>query len=120
MPPEERDAGLLWDMLRHAKALQTLMSGVTLQDYLADEYKQWTVERLVEIIGEAARRVSPAFKARHSDIAWQGIVGQRNVVAHEYGNIEHDRLWIIATRRVPELVAKLENLLPPIPPKPAS
>ena len=70
----------------------------------------------VEIIGEAARLVSSAFKRNHSEIPWQQIVSQRNVLAHEYGEINQERIWLVATRRIPELIRQLEPLLPPAPP----
>jgi len=50
-------------------------------------------ERSVEIIGEAARHVSPEFIAAHPEIPWRQIIGQRNILAHEYGQIDHEMLF---------------------------
>jgi uncharacterized protein with HEPN domain len=74
------------------------------------------VERALEIIGEAARLVSADFKMLHPDVPWQQIIAQRNVIAHDYGEIKQDRIWIVATSRIPELIAQLADLLPPPPP----
>ncbi|HKY21163.1 MAG TPA: HepT-like ribonuclease domain-containing protein [Vicinamibacterales bacterium] len=116
MPPENRDAAYIWDMLEAAHAILTFTNGVSLEDYLADRKLQLAVERAIEIIGEAARLVSPELKASHSHIPWRQIVAQRNVLAHDYGEIKQDRIWLVATDRIPELISQLQPLLPPLDP----
>lgn len=116
MPPENRDAAYVWDMLDAARTIQEFTTGVSLEDYLLDRKLQLAVERALEIIGEAARLVSPELKAQHPDIPWRQIVAQRNVLAHDYGEILQDRIWRVATTRIPELVAQLPLLLPPTDP----
>jgi uncharacterized protein with HEPN domain len=116
MQPDERDAGYLWDMLDAARTVRELVHGVRAHEYLRDRKLQLAVERCVEIIGEAARHVSDAFRQAHPDIPWRGIVAQRHVLAHEYGEIKQERMWAVATQRVPELISFLTPLLPPEPP----
>ncbi len=113
MPPEDRDAAYLWDMLDAARTIQKFTVGVSLEDYLLDRKLQLAVERAIEIIGEAARLVSAELKARHPEITWRQIVAQRNVLAHDYGEIKQDRIWLVATTRIPELIGQLVPLLPP-------
>lgn len=60
--------------------------------------------------------MSQELKASHSHIPWRQIVAQRNVLAHDYGEIKQDRIWLVATDRIPELVAQLQPLLPPLDP----
>jgi len=74
------------------------------------------VERALEVIGEAARHVSPAYRQAHPEIPWRGIIAQRNILAHEYGEIKQERLWVVVTERIPELIALLEKLDIPSPP----
>lgn len=112
MPPENRDAAYLWDMLEAARTIQNFTAGVSLEAYFVDRKLQLAVERLIEIIGEAARLVSDAFKVQHPEIPWRLIVAQRNVLAHDYGEIMQDRIWRVATDRIPELVQQLQKLLP--------
>ncbi|MFO7899133.1 MAG: DUF86 domain-containing protein [Planctomycetota bacterium] len=112
MRPEERDAAYLWDMLDAARTVQEFVAGKALDDYVADRQLQLAVERAIEIIGEAARRVSKDFRAAHPEIPWRPIIGQRHVLAHEYGEIKHERIWAVATRHVPELITLLEPLVP--------
>ena len=48
------------------------------------------------VIGEAAKRVSEKFKQSHSEILWKAIIGQRNILAHEYGEILAEGIWLVA------------------------
>ena len=112
MRPEERDAALLWDMLDAARAVRDFTLGVTFEVYAADRRVQFAVERGLEILGEAARHVSAEVRAAHPEIPWSGIVGQRNVLAHEYGEIKPERVWRVATERLPDLIRMLEPLVP--------
>jgi uncharacterized protein with HEPN domain len=73
------------------------------------------VERALEIIGEAARHLSEGFRTGHPEIPWQNIIAQRNVVAHEYGEIKQELIWKVLTNRIPELINALEPLIPPFP-----
>ena len=115
MRPDERDSAHLWDMLDAAKTARELTAGYSAERYMGDRKAQLAVERLVEIIGEAARRVSDACRQAHPEIPWRGIIAQRHVLAHEYGEIQHERIWALVTKHLPELIGLLEPLVPPPP-----
>lgn len=87
------------------------MDNRTLQQFLDDRVTQLAVERAIEIIGEAARRVSEPFQSTHPEIPWRLIIGQRNILAHEYGHIDHALLFETATRDIPALLRELERAL---------
>lgn len=112
MPAEERDKAHLWDMLDAAMAIAEFVRGQTYAEYLSNRMMRGAVERHIEIIGEAARRVSEATREANQDIPWKSIIGQRNILAHEYDDILHEAMWAVATRRVPELVTALRRILP--------
>ncbi len=114
MPPEKQDEAYLWDMLDAAQAIQQFVENRSLQDYVADRLLRSAVERNVEIIGEAARGVSVTFQAAHAEIPWRAIIAQRNVIAHDYGEIDDQRLWAVAMKFIPELIGQLEPLVPPL------
>jgi len=90
--------------------------GLTFNHYQQDKKLKYAVERSIEIIGEAASRVSDTFRERHPEIFWKGIIGQRNVLIHDYGEIKQERIWTVVTQRIPDLIKLLEPLIP-IPPK---
>jgi uncharacterized protein with HEPN domain len=117
MPPEKQDAAYLWDMLEAAREVVALVVGMRHAQYVSDRKTQLAVERAVEIIGEAARKISDGYKAAHGAIPWRKIIAQRHVLAHEYGEIKQDRMWVVATVNVPELIGQLEAMIPPLPPE---
>ncbi len=116
MQPNERDAAYLWDMLQAARRLQEFTADLSREAYIESVLIQSAVERQLEIIGEAARRVSEAFQQKHPEIPWRSIIGQRNVLAHQYGEIQQERLWEIVSVYIPKLIDQLSALMPPLPP----
>ncbi|MGH7200807.1 MAG: HepT-like ribonuclease domain-containing protein [Planctomycetaceae bacterium] len=120
MPPDETDAAYLWDMLQAAREVQVFVAGRTQEDYVLDRLLQAAVERKIEIIGEAARRISSGFQAAHPAIPWRPIMAQRHVLAHDYGQIDHERIWRVVSVHIPELIDLLVPLIPAEPPEPDS
>jgi uncharacterized protein with HEPN domain len=114
MQPEDRDAAYLWDMLQAAREVETMIGKRALDAFLDDRVLVRALERSVEIIGEAARRVSPSYIESHPEIPWRKIIGQRNILAHEYGQIDHELLYKTAVDDIPELIVLLEKLIPPL------
>lgn len=111
MVPEKDDTSYIWDMLDAAKAVREFITGRSYQDYLIDRMLRGAVERYLEIIGEAAGKVSKAFRDVHPEIPWQKIIGQRHVLIHDYGDIEHELIWSVAANHIPDLIDKLEPLI---------
>lgn len=75
-----------------------------------------SLERVLELIGEAARRISAATREAHPALPWQDIIGMRNIIAHEYGKIDLDEIWKATQADVPELVLALERIVVGLPP----
>ncbi len=82
-----------------------------LNDVRHDRVLALALERGLELIGEAARRVSEATQARYPQVPWREIIGQRNILAHRYGEIDHAMLLETVVRDLPSLVAELERVL---------
>ncbi|MEK6676789.1 MAG: HepT-like ribonuclease domain-containing protein [Planctomycetota bacterium] len=112
MRPDCADAGYLWDMLKYARGVVSALRGVSYDSYLSDENLRLAIERRIEIIGEAARRISPEFQQAHPEFPWHSMIGQRNVLAHEYGEIEDERIWRVAVENIPRLIELLEPIVP--------
>jgi uncharacterized protein with HEPN domain len=111
MKPEDRDLALLWDMRKIARQAHGLVKRIAFERLEGDETRKLALERALEIVGEAARRVSPDFQGRHPGIEWRVLVGQRNVLVHDYGKINHRRLYDATRRMVPLLLAELDRIL---------
>ena len=116
MLPDQHDAAYLWDMLEAAREVQQFVAGRRMQEYLGDNLLQAAVERKIEIIGEAASRVSESFRQACTEIPWRLIIAQRHVLAHQYGKIQHDRIWRVATMHISDLITQLTSLIPSPPP----
>lgn len=112
MQPEDRDHAHLWDMLSGAQEVGQILADASLDEFESNLTMMRAIERCIEIVGEAARRVSPATRAIHTQIPWSDIIGQRNILAHEYGQIDYELLYKTASHDVPQLVSILQDLLP--------
>lgn len=117
MEPDERDAAYLWDMLDAAEAVRQFVQKRTFHEYMTNRMLRGAVERHVEIIGEAAGKVSEPFRQAHPEIPWRRIIAQRNVLAHEYGEIKHELMWKVATLHITDVIQKLKPLIPVPPPE---
>ena len=111
MGPEDRDLALLWDMRRYGRQAHELVRRIAFERLDQDSMRKLALERALEVVGDAARRLSPEFRDRHAQVNWRALVGQRNVLAHDYGKINHQRLYDTTRRVVPLLLIELDRIL---------
>jgi len=98
-------------MIDAINQLQTCLEGKTYEDYLEEFLLQKAIERLLEILGEAARRIDREFHVQHPEIDWAQIIGLRNVIAHQYDDLDLEQLWEILHTKLSPLHQELYNLL---------
>jgi len=79
--------------------------------FLASEELQDAVIRNVEVIGEAAKRVSARTRTQLSQLDWKAICGMRDVLIHDYIGVDLIEVWNVAADRIPELQVVLEQYL---------
>jgi uncharacterized protein with HEPN domain len=103
-------------MLEAAERIQDFLKNKTFEDFLKDDMLRAAVERNIEIIGEAARRISDDLKQEHPEIPWRKIIAQRNVLIHEYDDIDYKEIWEVATLHLSRLIDQIRPLIPPLPP----
>ncbi len=80
---------------------------MTREAFLANELVRSAVVRKIEVIGEATKRLSPEFRARHPDILWQAMAGMRDRLIHGYEKIDWERVWEVVERSAGELLVAL-------------
>jgi uncharacterized protein with HEPN domain len=97
-------------MLAACDRIGRFLKDVTLPAFLANEEKQSAVIRQLEIIGEAAGRLSPSFRVSHPQLPWQRIKDLRNVLIHGYAEVDLLQVWDITQQNVPALAAGLRAL----------
>ena len=94
-----------------ARRARRLSQGRTRRDYDASEELRLAFTHLLQVIGEAARRVSDEFRRAHPAIPWHDIVGMRHKVVHDYIGVDDDIVWRTVTEELNELIALLAPLL---------
>ena len=82
--------------------------------FLTDHKTQDAVIRNFEVIGEAAKRVPPDYRAAHPSIPWQLMAGFRDVLIHGYEGVDINRVWAAATNDLPAVRAAIAAILPPL------
>jgi uncharacterized protein with HEPN domain len=112
MPRERAPEASLADMLDAAESALGHVAGKTRQDYEDQKLLRDAVERRIEIIGEAARRLAPQYRAAHPEIPWRIIMATRHILAHDYDEVDNDIVWRILTDHLPPLIIQLRQLLP--------
>lgn len=105
------DATGLRDMLDHAREAVELLGDADREALAGNRVMQLALTRLVEILGEAANRVSEEAQRKYADIPWAQLVGMRNRLIHGYDVIDYDLLWDTVTADLPPLIAALERIL---------
>jgi len=114
MPISKRDLAYLWDMRTAAREILEFIHSVSQAEFEKNNQLRYAVERQLMVIGEAASHVSDEFQEQHNDIPWMQIIGQRNVLAHDYGEILVERVWLTATKSLPELISLLDRVIPDV------
>ena len=97
-------------MLDAAREALQFVRGRTRLDLDKDRMLALSLVKLVEIIGEAAGKVSTASQEEHGEIPWHAIVAMRNRLIHAYFDIDLDRVWDTVTDDLPPLVNQLERI----------
>jgi uncharacterized protein with HEPN domain len=81
--------------------------------FLRDIKTQSAILNQLLVIGEAVKRLSEDFRARHPEIPWARIAGMRDKLIHQYDAVDLDEVWKTVTADISPLIAFLEPLVPP-------
>ncbi len=107
----ERQRGYLQQIAREIVSARRLAAGHSRDSFAADEIAIAALERFVERISEASRRIDPALKSREAAIPWSDIAGIGNILRHDYDSVDLAILWNIAMRELPLLEEAVGRLL---------
>ena len=111
MSPKDKDLGYIWDMHDASCQVREFSEGRTFEDYRKDKMLRLATERLIEIIGQATKEVSQEFREKYSSVPWLKIIGLRNILAHEYGEVKDEKIYFVAVRDIPLLIDQLKKIL---------
>jgi uncharacterized protein with HEPN domain len=109
MSPRFRDVDYLKHILEAIARVQRYAP--TRDDFFGSEQTQDAVMRNIEVVGEAASKLSPAFTEAHTHVPWRAIQGMRNRLIHGYFEVNLNVAWNTVERDLPELKTKIAVLL---------
>ena len=107
----EGDRARLSHIVESARLISEWTAGVKKEQFFEDIMLQEAVIRRLEVIGEAAKNVSPQLKEKYADIPWKEMAGMRDILIHEYFGVDLEEVWETVTRDIPELMRQLEAIL---------
>jgi uncharacterized protein with HEPN domain len=102
------DIVALRHMLDHAREAVDVMNGRTLDDLRTNRVLNLAIVRLLEIVGEAANRVSEQTQGEYPDMPWREIIAMRNRMIHGYDSVDMRIVWNVVMIDLPRLIAQLE------------
>lgn len=108
-----RDDAYLLDILIAARKALRFTEDIAREGFEGNDLIQNAVLYSLEVIREAAARISKDFKQANKQIEWQQIVGLKNRVTHEYFRIDLDTIWDTVQNDLPRLIEQIEPLVPP-------
>jgi uncharacterized protein with HEPN domain len=109
MQPDDRV--LIADMLDAADLAVRAAADRSRPDLEEDPILAAALERFIEIIGEAASKVSPETTSLHPEIPWRQVIGMRHRLVHGYASVDHDIVWDVVVHDLPGLIKALRSIL---------
>jgi len=107
----DSDRTRIHHMIEAALQAKSFLQGRKPSDLETDAQLRLALLRALEVLGEAASRVSPETRAANPQIPWQRLVSTRNRLIHAYFDIDLEIVWTTASHSVPELVPTLKAIL---------
>ena len=115
---EKRDATRIEHMHDVIDRIAVIMGALEKEDFLSDEMRCEALAHRLMQLGEAANKLSRAFRAAHTEIDWRRIVEFRNDIVHDYSEISYEEMWQRAETDVVELGKAIKPLYDAIPREP--
>jgi uncharacterized protein with HEPN domain len=108
-----RDEAYLLDILLAARDAVSFVEGLDWEQFQESKLHQDAVVRALEVVGEAAQRVSDATQSKTPGVPWREMAGMRNRLIHEYFRVDLEKVWDTVLNSLPELIKTIEPLVPP-------
>ena len=110
MQLNEDDLSYLIDMVDCILDINDFTKSIEFHQFEKDRMCKLAVERQLEVIGQAANKLSIETQENLGEIPWRNIIGLRNKLAHDYGEILAERIWKISKTSINELLNELEKI----------
>jgi uncharacterized protein with HEPN domain len=111
MQKHDKDKIRLKHISDEAKEALKYTKNITFQEFVKDGKTVRAVVRSLEIIGEAASKISVEFRQEHSEVPWQEIIAMRNRLIHVYFDVDYNIIWKTIKENLPALIEQLSRIL---------
>ncbi|MBZ0291569.1 MAG: DUF86 domain-containing protein [Anaerolineae bacterium] len=108
---DDEDLIRLRHMLEAAQAAVAFVEGKTRAALDDDLQLVFALRKAIEIIGEAATKITPNTRQRYPQMPWREMIGMRNILIHDYYDVDLDQLWHTVIDDLPPLITELEKIL---------
>lgn len=99
-------------ILERSEKITAFTKGMSEEDFMKDDKTQSAVIREIEVIGEAAKRVSEDFRKSHPEISWKLMAGMRDMLIHNYEGVDLFSVWATVQRDIPVLLSEIRKIVP--------
>jgi len=107
-----RDKASLLDIFRAGQRVLEFAQGLSRADLETDMMRLSAILYQLQVVGEATKRLSFAFREQYSHIPWSRAAGMRDIIAHQYDRLDLDVVWTVIQQSIPELLERIAPLLP--------
>ena len=111
MSEQRRDSHYLADIKEAMDRIIAYTAGLSYSQFLEDSKTQDAVMRNLQVIGEAAKKLSVPLKLNSQHLPWKEMAGMRDKIVHDYFGINYDVVWTVSRQEVPTLLPKIEALM---------
>lgn len=111
MSLQRTDDAYLEDILSFAQNGMKFVDGMSFEEFSADEKTIYAVIRVLEVVGEATKKISDEFKSRHPSLPWRVMAGMRDKLIHDYIGVDLAVVWDTVTKNLPDVVPQIRRLL---------
>jgi uncharacterized protein with HEPN domain len=111
----DKDKAYLIDIGQSMRIVVSHMGDATFEAFSGDVQRMDAVNRRLEIIGEATKRLTAGLRDKHADVPWQLMAGMRDRLIHGYDKVELDKVYNAVTQVIPPLIARIEAIIATLP-----
>jgi uncharacterized protein with HEPN domain len=111
----QRDDATVLDILKAARLSRAFLGGLSREELGQDLKTQSSILHQLLVVGEAVKRLSDTFRGNHPRVAWREFAGLRDVLIHQYDDVDLDAIWKTLTVDIPILISYLEKDIPSTP-----
>lgn len=111
MREQTRDKDRLNHILEAINLVSDFINNVSFEDFVNDKMRYYAMVKNIEIVGEAAYKLSNEFKESHKETPWKVIAGMRHYIVHDCFRVDDNVVWDVVTNDLPQLKKQLEEYI---------